>query len=79
MEDQDINARINAVTCRPVAGQRLGKHNPTTTYTGQQSDNFRCYAAPCKYNNRGSCVFYSVSIYPLLGNGCFLLVRLETI
>jgi hypothetical protein len=35
----------------------------------QQSDNSRCYATCCKYNNRGSCAFYVVRIYPLRGNG----------
>jgi hypothetical protein len=60
---------IYIVTCRPVAGQRLGKHIPATTNTQKQSDNFRFYATRCKYNNRGRGVFYVVRIYPLLGNG----------
>jgi hypothetical protein len=45
----------------------------------QQSYNFRCYAMGCKYNNRGRGVFYMVGVYPLLGNGCFIWIRLETI
>jgi hypothetical protein len=35
----------------------------------QKSDNFRCYATRCKYNNRERGVFYVVTIHPLLGNG----------
>jgi hypothetical protein len=50
-----------------------------TPISRQESDNFRCYATRCKCNNRGRGVFYVVRIYPLLGNGCFLWVRLEAV
>jgi hypothetical protein len=32
------------MTCRPVAGQRLGKHIRAATNTQVKIDTFRCYA-----------------------------------
>jgi hypothetical protein len=62
----------------PLLGNGSLNTSPPQRIRRQQSDNFRCYETRCKYN-RGRGVLYVVRIYSLLGNGCFLCVRLETI
>jgi hypothetical protein len=68
--DGIVEKKLSIVTCRPVAGQRVGNTSPRATNSRQHSDNFRFYATCCKYYNRGRGVFYVVRICPLLGNGC---------
>jgi hypothetical protein len=63
----------------PLLGNDSLNTSPRQRIRVQQSDNVRCYATCSKYNDRGRGVYYVVRIYPLLGNGCFLLVGLESI
>jgi hypothetical protein len=54
-----------------ISSQGLGKHSRIPAVTKQQSYNFRCHAARCKYNRR-RCVLCVLRKYPLLGNGYVL-------
>jgi hypothetical protein len=58
-----------SATC-PLLGNGLLNTFPRQRIHRQQLDNFRCYSARYKYNNRGKVVSYVVRIYPLLDNGC---------
>jgi hypothetical protein len=58
----------------PLLGNGSVNTFPPQRMRSQQSDNFRCYATRCKYNNRGRGVSYVVRIYPLLRNGCVFYV-----
>jgi hypothetical protein len=46
----------------PLLGNDSVNTFPRQRIRKQQSDNFRCYAARCKYNSRGRGVLYVVRI-----------------
>jgi hypothetical protein len=64
----------------PLLGNDSVKTFPRQRIRRQQSDNSRCYATRCKYNNRGSDIFYVVRHISIAGQRMyFLWIRLEDI
>jgi plasmid stabilization system protein ParE len=66
--DKYVPAETDSLVNSPLLGKAY--NNTRQRIRRQQSDNFRCYATRCKYNNTVRGVLYVIRIYPLLSNGC---------